>query len=569
MHAMGIDDAYRVQRVLVRNSNGVTELVTIEDAGPFVRKKMPSGHANRSVWAALAGNECSRLPQVAATYEMPDHFVAVYDYVPGETLEDAIGRSGSLDVQTAVQIARDVCEALAALHERGIVHLDVSPANVLIAADGAHLLDFGNARIIASGGARDGGRGRPKGTWGFAAPEQFFRKADARSDVFAVGRLLGYMMTGLHPDEDHIVEFDAAVQDESRVPTALRAVIERATDFEPSVRYQSVDELAAALNGADCKKASERDARVRGTLSEREADSAARQERFVRQSDAGHGPSGFSKTSHASKSFSRAIRIATVVLACAAAFMSVVVGVKVLASRSDDDLPATTVSGGQDSSKDEDEAGSGSAVGSSAFSMPSEAQLARARESLKVVESGWDASSGYVLYALTLENTSDDLIIDYPEILITGRDQDGSVLFANPQVLGVIYPGERLTFAFQAGNGKKPVTVEFAPAALQDYQVSVGTGKATKFEVADLTARSGSYGSTFFTGEVTTVFDGDESTTTGEVWVSLILRDEGGKIVYAKFDLCKRPRVGESTAFEIEAYNCPAYATAEAVGMAW
>ena len=96
MHAMGIDDAYRVQRVLVRNANGVTELVTIEDAGPFVRKKMPLQSANRAVWAALAGSECPRLPQVAATYEMPDWFVAVYDYVPGESLADAVGVSRRL-----------------------------------------------------------------------------------------------------------------------------------------------------------------------------------------------------------------------------------------------------------------------------------------------------------------------------------------------------------------------------------------------------------------------------------------------------------------------------------------
>ena len=86
MHAMGIDDAYRVQRVLVRNANGVTELVTIEDAGPFVRKKMPLQSANRAVWAALAGSACPRLPQVAATYEMPDWFVVVYDYVRASPL---------------------------------------------------------------------------------------------------------------------------------------------------------------------------------------------------------------------------------------------------------------------------------------------------------------------------------------------------------------------------------------------------------------------------------------------------------------------------------------------------
>ena len=261
MHAMGIDDAYRVQRMLVRNANGVTELVTIEDAGPFVRKKMPLQSANRAVWAALAGSACPRLPQVAATYEMPDWFVAVYDYVPGESLADAVERTGALGADVAAQIAQDVCEALSALHTLHVAHLDIAPANIILAADGAHLVDFGNARVLgsldaASAGAADNamatGSGaasafRPKGTWGFAAPEQYFYKADERSDIFAAGRLLGYMLTGIQPDDENIEEFEAALLDEDRVPVALRAVVERASRFEPSARYQSVDELSLAI----------------------------------------------------------------------------------------------------------------------------------------------------------------------------------------------------------------------------------------------------------------------------------------------------------------------------------
>lgn len=241
MHAMGIDDAYRVRRVLVRNANGVTELVTIEDAGPFVRKKMPLQSANRAVWAALAGSACPRLPQVAATYEMPDWFVAVYDYVPGESLADAVERTGALGADVAAQIAQDVCEALSALHTLHVAHLDIAPANIILAADGAHLVDFGNTRVLgsldaASAGAADNaatgsgavGASRPKGTWGFAAPEQYFYKADERSDIFAAGRLLGYMLTGVQPDDENIEEFEAALLDEDRVPVALRAVVERA-----------------------------------------------------------------------------------------------------------------------------------------------------------------------------------------------------------------------------------------------------------------------------------------------------------------------------------------------------
>lgn len=83
MHAMSIDDAYHVERTLARGPSGVTELVSIDGNGPFVRKKIPSPLAQRNVWAALSACQSNRLPRVEATYELPDRFVIVYDYVPG------------------------------------------------------------------------------------------------------------------------------------------------------------------------------------------------------------------------------------------------------------------------------------------------------------------------------------------------------------------------------------------------------------------------------------------------------------------------------------------------------
>lgn len=71
MHALGIDDAYHVERTLAEGRTGVTQRVTIDGSGPFVRKKIPSSLANRAVWAALADCDSPRLPQVVATYEMP------------------------------------------------------------------------------------------------------------------------------------------------------------------------------------------------------------------------------------------------------------------------------------------------------------------------------------------------------------------------------------------------------------------------------------------------------------------------------------------------------------------
>lgn len=589
MHAMGIDDAYHVERVLVRSSNGVTELVTIEGAGPFVRKKMPLDEVNRSVWAAIAGNDCARLPQVAATYEMPDCFAAVYDYVPGETLEDVMARSDALDVGSAVQLAIDVCEALAALHRRGVMHLDIAPRNIIVAADGAHVIDFGNARLIADSGDVHGEAVRPKGTWGFAAPEQFFSRASVRSDVFAVGRLLGYMLTGIQPDDDRISAFETALRDESRVPASLRGVIERAIGFEPSARYQRIEDLAAALEdatgtgagagaGAGIGAGAGTGAGARtGAGANAAAVPGAAAAPAVAAVSAVDAPSAAAATPGAAvKSADRrpvsALRIATLVLAIATALMGLVVAYRVLVQ----EVPATTGDAAADGADDrpgdavsDDDAADAQGGSTQLAGEPSQGDLQRAADSLGIAESGWSVDpSGCVRYAITLENTSDDLIIGFPEVIITGRSASGSIVFSSSQVMGVVFPNSTLTFACMAGNGTAPATVDFALAKPRDYCVSIGTGKPTEYEVHDVAARRRAGDEVVVTGEVEKIAEGDEFISGGDVWLSVVLRDDDGAIVSGSNGFVTSPGLGERMPFSITIYDCPEYATLEVVPLA-
>lgn len=121
MHAMSIDDAYHVERTLARGPSGVTELVSIDGNGPFVRKKIPSPLAQRNVWAALSACQSNRLPRVEATYELPDRFVIVYDYVPGSTLAQIAEENGRLAPNVAVQLIDQICEAVQELHQHGVI----------------------------------------------------------------------------------------------------------------------------------------------------------------------------------------------------------------------------------------------------------------------------------------------------------------------------------------------------------------------------------------------------------------------------------------------------------------
>lgn len=467
-----------------------------------------------------------------------------------------------------------MCEALSALHTLHVAHLDIAPANIILAADGAHLVDFGNARVLgsldaASAGAADkaatgsgaAGASRPKGTWGFAAPEQYFYKADERSDIFAAGRLLGYMLTGIQPDDENIEEFEAALLDEDRVPVALRAVVERASRFEPSARYQSVDELSLAIfralqgDGADTAvdhAAADKDNAVR-------RDEGKRQSGPQQRVDGRRGP--------------RPAQIALVVLACATALMSLTVCGKVLMGRKGEDqqtagqqVPGDALgTSGSDGGEQLDGDNESNTVSAEATA----SDIERAYQSLKISESGWHVdSNGYVDYALTIQNTSEDLIVEYPEVIITGRAADGSVVFSKSQVMGVVYPGYDLTFACMTGDGTAPVTVEFALSKPQDYQVSVGTGRPTEYKVLDLSARKDGSGKLTVSGEVEKTVEGDEWLDSQSVWLSVILRDDQGRIVYGWNGFVENPGLGEQMPFSIEVYSVPDYATVEVVPIA-
>jgi hypothetical protein len=274
--AMDLDDSFAPVRTLAEGDGGTTELVVRREPRPgepalLVRKRMPAPLANEPAWRALQVAElaaanaeagepatvpaaeaagASRLPRVRELYRLPDALVAVYDYVEGPTLRELVRERGPLAPGHAVALARQLCQALAPLHAAGVVHRDVAPGNVVVAADGAHLIDLGIARMRVDGASHDTTR---LGTWGFAAPEQYgFAQTDARSDVFSLGRVLAYALTAADPQD---ASFDSVAQESPLVPPTLREVIKKATGFEPSARYQSVDELeralAATLTGVD------------------------------------------------------------------------------------------------------------------------------------------------------------------------------------------------------------------------------------------------------------------------------------------------------------------------------
>ncbi len=606
IHAMDIDDSYHVERVLARGPRGVTELVTHGGVGPFVRKRMPAKLANRVVWAALADCACPRLPQVQTTFETPDEFVVVYEFVEGDTLARLVDQGGRLSVGEALPILREACEAVAALHAHGIVHRDITPTNVVLAADGAHLIDLGivcpSGGTGESAGAAASQDEAPLGTWGFAAPEQHgFARADARSDIYALGRVLAFALTGVMPRSEG---FDQALADEWLVPPAVACVIGRACDFEPSARYQSVGELVAALDAACASHLSA-------------ARAAADDEGRGEACGVSGGKAGATAASPvpmagvrpelagaSSKQVPRRRVVRTTVMAAVPAALVLVVAL--LAWRVTTGGPApegglsqgvgadevqaalgSTSSSFSDDASDLDDA-SGPADPSEAGGPPGgsaredvadsldmasapglvgqeslagvafsseESLVEQATEGLEIVETGYGAAPhGFLHVVVGIRNTSDDLLVELPVVRVTCRDDGGAIVSVTEMGTGAILPGQTIYFARPVDGGADATDLEFAVVPPNDYDVSRWSAGSPECVLSNVAEVQGTWGVSF-TGEV--ALAGDLSVLQAvpylyNVRVAVVLRDEGGNPIGGRETAVSIPAEGAAVPFSID-----------------
>lgn len=574
---MHIDDAYRVERVLANGMGGETELVTVEGAGPFVRKKIPEEFARRRVWSVLPECASARLPKIEATYELPDRFVVVYDYVPGDSLRKLLSDKGCLSEALAVRLACEICEAVQALHAHGVVHRDITPANIIVAEDGAHLVDLGIARMRTEGVSRDT---MSLGTWGFASPEQYgFAQTDARSDVYSIGRVLGCMLTGIQPGDEG---YDEVLSDASVVSDSLRAVIEKACAFEPSARYQSaaslVDALRDALSAAEPAHASS---------SEKARDALACSSAPSDSSSASIGAFSGKKIRWGKK---RRKMIAAIVLAVVVLAVCVVVGIAQgwwpgVIAESQRDASARGLSGVA-----ADAFGGMSSVGthdgpaeSQGGELPSKSNSSAADSSdssglspdvdlpnvLEVVESGWSVDShGYVSAAFAVRNNASNVMVRCPAVQVVGYAQDGSILFCDEQVLSCIPPGQTFYFGNAFGNGIAPYKVEFSSVEPKGYHL-IDAPDVPELVVSDVSQTKDSLGGIVFTGEIARKDDAAFDTEDGQAVVSVVLRDKTGAIVYGSCSFADLSPAAPRAVFEIDVFDKVDFESYEIYAHAW
>jgi eukaryotic-like serine/threonine-protein kinase len=259
---------YTIERVLGRGGMATVYLAEDVKHGRPVALKV----FHPDLAAALGPGRFLREIDIAARLAHP-HILPLHDsgeadgllyyvmpYVEGESLRNRLAREGQLPIDQALQIAREVADALGYAHSHDVVHRDIKPENILIEAGHAVVADFGIARAItAVAGDRLTGTGIAVGTPAYMSPEQGSAEAriDGRSDIYALGCVLYEMLAGEPPFTGPSAQVVAAKHVQQpipsirvirpSVPAEIDGSIRTALAKVPADRHATAAQFGAAL----------------------------------------------------------------------------------------------------------------------------------------------------------------------------------------------------------------------------------------------------------------------------------------------------------------------------------
>ena len=199
-------------------------------------------------------------PNICTLYDVGPNYL-VMEYVEGASSQ------GPMELEAALQIARQVADALEAAHDRGIVHRDLKPGNIKVTPEGTvKVLDFGLAKIVTAASGEASQENSPTlsmaatragiilGTAAYMAPEQAKGgNVDKRADIWAFGVVLYELLTGkrLFEGEDLTETLAAVVRDKpdlSGAPAAVRRLIEKCLEKDPKKRLRDISGVALLLD---------------------------------------------------------------------------------------------------------------------------------------------------------------------------------------------------------------------------------------------------------------------------------------------------------------------------------
>lgn len=249
-----LDQKYRIVKLLGRGGSGYVYLAeNIKIGKKWAIKEIDCKKESRDYLYAeveiLKKLDHPSMPTVVDLIEQGGFLYIVENYFEGVTLKQIIASQQFCSEQNVIKWARQLCDILKYLHDfkpNAIIYRDMKPANVIIDKDNnAKLVDLGIAREYKTG--QDGDTVYI-GTRGYAAPEQYSgsNQTDARTDIYGLGATLYHALTGLNPAEPPY-QMAPVTEVNKNVSKKLEKIINKCTKNDPTLRYQSVDELLEEL----------------------------------------------------------------------------------------------------------------------------------------------------------------------------------------------------------------------------------------------------------------------------------------------------------------------------------
>ena len=262
-----------MSRVFIARERALGRAVVVKVLAPLLAAGVSAERFAREVRVVAALQHPNIVPLFTAG-EAAGLPYYVMPYVPGESLRARLTREGRLPIADALSVLRDVARALAFAHEKGVVHRDVKPDNVLLSGDAAMVTDFGIAKAMTAAGDADNrfdgdpsvphsrtlsAIGSTIGTPAYIAPEQVGDpRVDHRADLYAWGVLAYELLAGQHPFATCTTpqEFVAAHLTETPAPLArsvprlsptLSSLVRRCLEKDPAKRPQSARDILDTL----------------------------------------------------------------------------------------------------------------------------------------------------------------------------------------------------------------------------------------------------------------------------------------------------------------------------------
>lgn len=232
---------YELIECLAHNEQGETLLVKERQTGNLqVAKCYPENASLSSTSESdlLRNIHNKRLPAFIGEYQSNGMTIVLREYIEGVSL-DQFAREHPITQEEALSICTQICDDLAYLHGQTppIIHRDIKPQNIIIDDSGnPRLIDFGNSRLYNENSQTDT---VCFGTRYYAAPEQYgFSQTDGRTDIFALGVLLGWLLTG----ETEVKKALIKIPDKQ-----LGQIVKKCTEFAPDKRYSTALQVKTDL----------------------------------------------------------------------------------------------------------------------------------------------------------------------------------------------------------------------------------------------------------------------------------------------------------------------------------